>query len=515
MKFPKTLLTLALLSTAALGQAPQISQVGGSTTGLTTIHVKGTPLQAYGVILSTNEVTTEVLPGVFIDLALDNIGLTFTLPGFFSIMNISGEAIAPLTFSDPGLAGFTFSAQALTGPFFDTPSNLIRITLADAGSITTTIGAPIAPIDGGAVVSDANNDLIFAGGSGTQAQRYDVDLEEFSSAGTTFSTGLTAQSTILNDGRILFTGGFDATGFPTDAAAIYDPVSTAVTPLTMGSKRVAHRATLLNDGRVWITGGISTISVDILTILNDPIQGLAAFSGLLSTSEFFNPLTDSFSAGPALPETRGLHSATLMNDGKVLIVGGMSTVPILNLATMSDTARLYDPVANTFGLPITYPGARLLHTAMLQTDGSVLIAGGLELHGLIEFLTTGNIFALTIGSLSDVLRYEGGFFGSGFNTVGTLSESRAAAGMAYTTGGDILIAGGMHINLGPLLTVATSLSNNTDLYTQGSGTAPAADMANTRYEPHLVNLPDGTMLIVGGSFQLTGGLNIDAEVYQP
>lgn len=31
----------------------------------------------------------------------------------------------------------------------------------------------------------------------------------------------------------------------------------------------------------------------------------------------------------------------------------------------------------------------------------------------------------------------------------------------------------------------------------------------------MVPLPDGTLMVVGGSFQLNGGLGYDAEVYQP
>jgi len=46
--------------------------------------------------------------------------------------------------------------------------------------------------------------------------------------------GLLSQSTGLQDGRVLFTGGLDTTGQPTTAAAVYDPVAQTTTTLTMG-----------------------------------------------------------------------------------------------------------------------------------------------------------------------------------------------------------------------------------------------------------------------------------------
>jgi hypothetical protein len=66
---------------------------------------------------------------------------------------------------------------------------------------------------------------------------------------------------------------------------------------------------------------------------------------------------------------REFHTATLLSDGRVLIVGGKGY-------EASASAELYDPQAGTVtatGSPIT---ARYSHTATLLSDGRVLIAGG-------------------------------------------------------------------------------------------------------------------------------------------
>ncbi len=90
-----------------------------------------------------------------------------------------------------------------------------------------------------------------------------------------------------------------------------------------------------------------------------------------------------------------------------------------------------------------------------------------------------------------------------------MSESRAAAGMAMTSTGDILITGGLHMALSADLTALDfGLTASSDPYTQGSGSVTAGDMANSRLFPVMVNLPDGTMMIVGGG-------PLDAEIFQP
>ncbi|MFT4711460.1 MAG: hypothetical protein ACI8Q9_002602 [Planctomycetota bacterium] len=500
--------TLLLLPALATAQTPHLSQTGGSTTSTTTWSIEAAPNQVYGVLLALTETPSEPFPGVFLDIPLTLLPLTFNLPGFLGTTSPTGTAAAAFTLAEPALAGLTISAQALTGPNFDAPSNLIRVTLANEGTFAPTLGNPILPIVGGAAAPDANGDLIFAGGSGPLAQRYLADLEEFEDAGVTFGTGLLAQATGLNDGRILFTGGFDTAGTPTADSAVYDPNTELTTTLAMGEKRAGHQATLMSDGRVMITGGFANISVDLQAIIADPLQIISVFQGLLNSTEFFDPTTDTFAAGPNMLEPRALHTATAMNNGKILVAGGMSLLPIVNLPNISGTAYAYDPNIGSFGFPSFFSGARLLHSAILQADGSVLMAGGLAVD-LSGFLTSGDPLDITVGSLDDIQRYTTTFFGGSFSSVGTLSESRAAAGMGRTSKGGVLIAGGLHVTLGAnLTTLDFGLTATSEVYTQGSGVTSTGSMANPRVFPVLVPLADGTTMIVGGG-------PVEAEIFQP
>jgi hypothetical protein len=69
---------------------------------------------------------------------------------------------------------------------------------------------------------------------------------------------------------------------------------------------------------------------------------------------------------------RDLQTATLLQDGKVLITGGWNGTDDLA------TAELYDPVTEKFTTTGKMAQTRESHTATLLTDGTVLIAGGLS-----------------------------------------------------------------------------------------------------------------------------------------
>jgi hypothetical protein len=500
-------LGLLCVGSLAAAQAPELTRGGGAIGANATWTVSGEPGAIYAIVLASSETPSEVLPGVELAISLADLDLTFQLPGLLGLLNGAGNATANVPLLDPAFAGLVISAQALTGPNFDAPSNLTRTTPALPGTFAATVEAPVLPILGGAIAELDGGDLLLVGGSGPLGQRYRDELERFELDGLTFGVGLLGQSTALADGRILFTGGLDTSGQPSAAAALFDPVAGTTTDLTMGSPRAGHQATLLDDGRVFVTGGFGSVGVDLTAVLTDPLSLLSVFDGLLASTEFFDPGVGAFSGGPNMLEPRALHTATALNGGSVLVAGGLTLIPLINIPAVSNTAYSYNTFFGTFGLPLFFDGPRLAHSAIKLDDGSVLLVGGLTVD-LEPFLTSGgDLTQLAIGARDDILRYTSGLFTSGFSTVGTLSEPRALAGLANLPNGDTLIAGGFRTTLSATA-IDIGASESADRFNLGSGTSATGSMGVARIQPLLETLVDGTVLVLGG-----GGL--DAEIYQP
>jgi hypothetical protein len=493
-----SLLALATLAPFAGAQAPTLAKHGGAAPGTTTLTVEGTPGAIYAILFATSEQTTPLPTGATLAIPLHFLLQTFVLPGFFGVLDGSGSATASFTLNaNPGVLDLVVSAQALQGPAFDAASKLVRITPQTPGTFDATLGTPALPVAGGVAVAADDGQLVLVGGSGPLAQAYDPCLEEFELAGAAFGVGLFAQSTALADGRVLFTGGLDATGQPTADAAVYDPAGGTVTPLAMGAPRAGHGASLLGDGRVLVTGGFVTFD------LTDP---LAFLTGVQSSTELFDPATDTFAPGPNMLEARALHTSTSLDNGGALVAGGLSVIPILNLPTISSTAYAFNPGLGTFGLPIFFQGARFLHAAAKLSDGRVLLAGGLTVD-LAQFLMTLDPLDLVFQALADCQRFTPGPFGGSFTTVPGLSQPRAGAGIVALPGGDALIAGGADVSLGGGQLVFQPLAD-ADRYDAAQTIAPTGAMSAPRFQPLLVPLSDGTVLAVGGGAA-------GAEVYQP
>ncbi len=92
------------------------------------------------------------------------------------------------------------------------------------------------------------------------------------------------------------------------------------------------------------------------------------------TTEFFDPVGGTYTQGPDMKWVREAHTATVLAGGRVLIAGGVG----LNGPSL-DTWRIaliYDAEADLFLPPVTLLAQRANHTATLLSDGRVLLAGG-------------------------------------------------------------------------------------------------------------------------------------------
>ncbi len=137
------------------------------------------------------------------------------------------------------------------------------------------------------------------------------------------------------------------------------PSASTAEVLRLAQPRAVHRATALADGTVLITGGCT----------EDGCGGFDAGA----RSELYDPRRG-LVTGPSMTTPRASGTATLLEDGRVLLTGGHvgeGEGPTAHAEVYVPQRREFVPVAD---LAV----ARADHTASLLPDGRVIVAGGFD-----------------------------------------------------------------------------------------------------------------------------------------
>jgi Kelch motif len=239
------------------------------------------------------------------------------------------------------------------------------------------------------------------------AELYDPATGTFSPTGPMTDAGHVWTAVRLLDGRVLMTGYFGVDA-PPGWAEIYDPSSGTFSPTApMAFGAYLQTATLLTDGRVLFAGGVvDTSSCRASAEIFDPKTGtfsptgsmtaprwtaprcgtatllrdgrvlmMGGVSGVLppeTSAEIFDPKTGTFSSTGSPANSWTGRTATLLTDGRVLVAGGYDDATDLTHAS----AELYDPATGTFSPTGSMAVARRDHMATLLADGRVLVIGG-------------------------------------------------------------------------------------------------------------------------------------------
>ncbi len=234
----------------------------------------------------------------------------------------------------------------------------------------------------------------------------------------------------------------------------------------MTEARSGQTATLLPDGRVLVAGG---------RIGSNP--GLSA-----NSAELYDPGSGTWSATGSMHDGRDSHTATLLQNGTVLVAGGMEN----QLAT----AELYDPSSGTWtataGSQLAAGGG---HTATLLPNGKVLVVGG---HG-----------NPLIAELYDPA--SGTWTATGRPMIRYHVEHTAT----LLPDGRVLVAGGPPNG-------RDNGSPTAELYDPSTGSwTITGNMVRVRLGHTATLLPDGRVLVAGGSSEGNSKSTASAEVYDP
>ncbi|RKI74842.1 kelch-like protein [Corallococcus sp. AB049A] len=245
--------------------------------------------------------------------------------------------------------------------------------------------------------------------------------------------------TVTNAFGLTATRSFTVTGLPGCSV----PGTWALTgPRVNFLLRLYTTATLLPNGKVLVAGG------------SEAQRGQCT-----SSTELYDPASNTWSATGFMLECRYGHTATLLPNGKVLVAGGLDRFFVLR------TAELYDPATGTWSPTGSMVEARAGHTATLLPNGQVLV----------QSETTAELYDPASGTWSmtgslAVVRYE--------NPATLLQDGR------------VLVAGGRNLD-GDVTTA--------ELYDPGTGTWSSTGSPVAPVNGSLALLPDGKVFAVSGT----------------
>ena len=383
-----------------------------------------------------------------------------------------------------GVISGTPTAVTTTGSYTVTGSNSAGSTPATL-TITVAAGIPTGIFTDTSSMSTTrsyhsasllqNGRVLVAGGqNGTDlasADLYDPASKTFTATGAMTVPRWYHTSTLLPNGKVLITGGNNFSAYPTSAlvsAELYDPSTGTFTSTgSMTSPRWHHTATLLANGKVLIVGGDIGLSVPNITFL--------------SSAELYDPATGVFTSTGPMSTTRFCHTATLLPNGKVLVVGGQ-----VGTGSSGLSAEVYDPVTGLFTATGPTTSGRCFHTATLLSNGKVLIAGGISTSGPAD------IYDPASGTFTP--------------TTSMITAGRYYHAATLLENGEVLITGGW-IGSGKALTT-------TELFNPVTGTFTATGSMNSARLVHTaVLLPNGKVIVAGGMDNISS-IWATAEEYQ-
>ena len=225
------------------------------------------------------------------------------------------------------------------------------------------------------------------------------------------------------------------------------------------------------------------------------IVGGIGTNGVLNSAELYDPAARTWRGTGSL-NSAGIarHSATLLPNGKVLVAGG-----IRRDNSFGNIAELYDPLTERWASTGNLNISRIDHTAVLLHNGKVLIVGGLN-----------NTDVLSSAELYDPVTGQ-------WRLTGSLREGRSFHTATLLSNGKVLVAGGRGNS-----TVAIGDLDSAEVYDPITEIWSLTGSLKQAREHHTATrLPDGKILAVGGigPIPITNGVSYpalnSAELYNP
>ena len=345
--------------------------------------------------------------------------------------------------------------------------------------------------------------------------------------------------------EVFIAGGYDLMGHYSadiDVFTVAHGVADASAELTLApggqllQARIEYGAAVLGDGRILVAGGSIThetndSGLSVAEIYN-PVLGTSvatthamtvARAGLtatllgngkvllvggndangnpLASAELYDPASDTFTATQGTMScARFAHDATLLADGRVLVTGGWSSPPTATSLNLCTSAEVYNPALDAFVQTAAPTTGRVYHTATLLPSGKVLVAGGATSTAPTN---SGTAEIFDPGAMSFVA------------TSVPMTTARAGHAATLLESGKVLLTSGIsgENDAG----TAAIFAQTAEIYdpVADSFKLCAGTMVQTRAGQAQVLLHDGRVLVMGGGTGDGTVISDTSEIYDP
>jgi hypothetical protein len=290
----------------------------------------------------------------------------------------------------------------------------------------------------------------------------------------------------LGDETVLVPGG-DNGNVATTTGDLYTPASDtwAAAVGTMQTDRQDHTATTLLDGTAIVAGGVHD-------------QGSGLF-GTVASADLYSP-GSGFAPAADMQQDRAAHTATQLDDGRVLVAGGAYGSSGFFFSPL-DHCEIYDPGLTTWVSTGFLNQGRLDHRAVNLVGGDVIVTGGSVVWSGPGPQPAG-ISQNTLGSVeiwSQVTEL--------WSFTASMNEARKDHGMVRLIDGRIFVVGGEND--------FDSALESAEIYDpQNPGWTTVTPLGTGRRGLSATLLLTGEVLVAGGRDD--GGTALDsAEIYDP
>lgn len=217
------------------------------------------------------------------------------------------------------------------------------------------------------------------------------------------------------------------------------------------------------------------------------VGGMLDDGGSLASVELFDPAHNTVQEVASLAERRVSHTATLLPDGRVLIAGGYNGEYLKSLEIFEPSSRRVRPAGSLVE-------GRSGHTATLLPDGRVLFVGGIG-RGW-TFLRSAELYDPNTG------RSE---------SAGSMEVPRESHTATLLADGRVLVVGGHN-----------GRRQKMEVYTSAELFSPqirrfenAGSLATARHKHDAIKLADGRVLVIGGADRTDRLHYATTEIYNP